>query len=231
METKSFLSFGEQIYQTLKERILSNVYVPGTMLQIEKLADEMGVSSTPIRETLFKLASVGLVNIVRNKGAIVSEIDEKTAKDVWQFRSLLEAFVAREAVPHIEAKSVRELKKKIESHLREPSDFELYREIDRDLHLLFCDNAENDLVKDTLRNLLDQSRRLRYFAESFPMVDDILIEISKEHMSVVDALSGGDVETVVRALTAHLAHGEERTLRALAKHQNDSGAKKTKKKS
>jgi DNA-binding GntR family transcriptional regulator len=219
MGTKAFLSFGEQIYQTLKERILSNYYAPGTMLQIEKLAEEMGVSSTPIRETLFKLHSIGLVNMVRNKGALVSGIDANIARNVWRFRALLEGFAAREAVSHIEAQDVKALKRKIARFLEDLSDFDLYQEIDRELHLLLCNNAENDLVKDALRNLLDQSRRVRYFAESLPLVENILIEISQEHMAVVEALESRDVDAVVRALENHLVHGEERALRALEKHK------------
>ncbi|MDR2179941.1 MAG: GntR family transcriptional regulator [Synergistaceae bacterium] len=219
MGTKTFLSFGEQIYQTLKERILSNYYAPGTLLQIEKLAAEMGVSSTPIRETLFKLHSIGLVNIVRNKGALVSGIDAVMARNVWQFRMLLETFVAREAVPNIQAADLKNLKTTIEGYLENLSDFDLYQRIDRELHLLLCDNAENDLVKEALKNLLDQSRRVRYFAESHPPVEDILITISQEHMAIVEALESRDPDAVVRALEHHLAQGEKRVLRALEKHK------------
>jgi DNA-binding GntR family transcriptional regulator len=219
MGTKTFLSFGEQIYQTLKERILSNYYAPGTMLQIEKLAEEMGVSSTPIRETLFKLHSIGLVNIVRNKGALVSGIDADMARNVWRFRALLESFAAREAVPRIGAQDVKNLRHKIERFLEDLSNFDLYQETDRELHLLLCDNADNDLVKEALRNLLDQSRRVRYFAESLPLVENILVEISREHMAIVEALESRDVDAVVSALENHLVHGEQRALQALKKHK------------
>jgi DNA-binding GntR family transcriptional regulator len=217
LENKVFLSFGEQIYQTLKERVLNNYYAPGTMLHIEKLAEEMGVSSTPIRETLFKLHSTGLVNMVRNKGAIVSGIDEKMARNIWQFRALLEPSAAREAIPHIDEEDACSLKRKINRHLENPSDFELYREIDQELHSLFCENAENDLIKDALRNLLEQSRRVRYFAESMPMVDNIMVEISLEQLAIVDALLGADADAVAQKLSIHLANGEKRTLNALLK--------------
>ena len=216
MENKVFLSFGEQIFQTLKERVLNNDYAPGTMLQIEKLAEEMGVSSTPIRETLFKLHSIGLVRMVRNKGAIVSGIDEKTARNIWQFRALLELCAAREAMPHIDREDICVLRRAIERHLEDPSDFELYQDIDQELHSLFCENAENDLVKEALRNLLGQSRRVRYFAESMPMVDNILLEITLEHSSIIEAMLNADIEAVVGRLRLHLANGEKRTLRALS---------------
>ena len=145
--TKAFLSLGEQIYQTLKERIVDNVYMPGTVLQIDRLAEEMGVSSTPIRETLFKLDGLGLVNMIRNKGAVVSEIDERMVRDVWQFRTLLETFTAGEAVAHIDRESLRALKDKI-SYLSDfPGNFDLYKETDILLHDML-NGTENLLVKD-----------------------------------------------------------------------------------
>jgi len=210
------MSFGEQIYHTLKERILNNYYAPGVMLQIDKLAEEMGVSSTPIRETLFKLHNIGLVKMIRNKGALVSDIDEKMARNVWQFRALLEISAAREAVPHIDVSHVSLIKGEIERCLQDPSNFELYQKTDRELHLLICDNAENDLVKEALKNLMDHSRRVRYFAESIPLLDNILTEISNEHLIIVESLLTRNVDKVVEALTLHLSQAEERTLCALS---------------
>ncbi|MDR1731291.1 MAG: GntR family transcriptional regulator [Synergistaceae bacterium] len=217
MAAKVFLSFGEQIYQTLKERILNNYYPPGTMLQIEKLAEEMGVSSTPVRETLVRLNSVGLVNMVRNRGAMVSAIDEKMVRDVWEFRAILEQCVAREAVPRIDPKDLHRLRDRIEYHLANPSNFELYQEIDQELHELLRDRAENDLVREALRNLVEHARRVRYFAESMPPDENILVEVSKEHLLIVDALLSGKVDDVLRTLEAHLVHGRDRTLKALSK--------------
>ena len=216
MEPKTFLSLGEQIYQTLKERIVENQYMPGTMLQIDKLAEELGVSSTPIRETLFKLDGIGLVDMIRNKGAVVSEISEKMVKDVWQFRALLESFCAREAVAHGDKNAIATLKDKIEYLLDSPSDFELYKETDASLHDMLCSKTENRLVHDSLENLLDHSRRIRYFAENTPFREEVVLQVSNEHLAILDALMKKDADVVEKAMKTHLHNAEGRTLMALA---------------
>lgn len=217
MASKTFLSLGEQIYQTLKERIVENKYVPGTMLQIDKLAEELGVSSTPIRETLFKLDGIGLVTMIRNKGAIVSEISERMIKDVWQFRALLESFVAKDAVLQLDQTVLISLREKVEFLLKNPSDFELYKTTDATLHDMLCANSNNVLVKEALENLFDHSRRIRYFAENTPFREDVVHQVSTEHLAIIDALLNKDAFAVEEAMRIHLFKAEERTLKALAK--------------
>ena len=214
MGTRTFLSLGEQIYQTLKERIVNNQYMPGTVLQIDKLAEELGVSSTPIRETLFKLDGMGLVTMIRNKGAVVSEIDERMVRDIWQFRTLLETFTAKEALLHVDSSNLQNLKDKISYLIDYPNDFELYKETDVWLHnMLNCSN--NSLVKDALKNLNDHSRRIRYFAESTPFRSEIVVQVSREHLRILEALSAQDAESVLIAVKTHLENALERTMKAL----------------
>ncbi len=224
MESKTFLSLGEQIYQTLKERIVENQYLPGTMLQIDKLAEELGVSSTPIRETLFKLDSIGLVDMIRNKGAVVSEISERMVREVWQFRALLESFIAHEAASRSDKAALQSLRDRIGYLLDSPNDFELYKETDALLHEMLCARSENTLVKDALEKLLDHSRRIRYFAENTPFREEVVREVSKEHLAIIDALLKKDADAVEKAMKKHLQSAEERTLKALA----EGGKEKTK---
>lgn len=212
---KTFLSLGEQIYQTLKTRIVDNVYMPGTVLQIDRLAEEMGVSSTPIRETLFKLDGLGLVNMIRNKGAVVSEIDERTVRDVWQYRILLETFTAKEAVARVGREQLQTLKDKIMYLIDVPGDFNLYKETDILLHDML-NGTENALVKEALDNLHDHSRRIRYFAESSPFREEAVAQVTREHLRIIEALEAGDAEAVIAAVREHLTHALGRTMKALA---------------
>ena len=185
------------------------------MLQIDRLAEELGVSSTPIRETLFKLDGMGLVNMIRNKGAVVSEIDERMVRDVWQFRILLETFTAEEAVRNVDGRKLRDLKDKISWLIDSPGDFELYRETDVLLHDML-NGTGNALVKDALDNLHDHSRRIRYFAESTPFREEVVAQVTREHLRIIEALEAGDAPSVVVAVREHLTHALERTMKALA---------------
>ena len=215
MGAKTFLSLGEQIYQTLKERIVNNQYMPGTVLQIDKLAEELGVSSTPIRETLFKLGGIGLVTMIRNKGAIIAEIDAQMVHDVWQFRTLLETYTAKEAFLYADSSRLKDLKDKISYLIDYPNDFELYKETDISLHdMLNC--SSNVLLKDALKNLNDHSRRIRYFAESTPFRGEIVRQVSREHLNILEALSAKNSDTVIVAVKTHLENALERTKKALA---------------
>ncbi|MDD2380055.1 MAG: GntR family transcriptional regulator, partial [Aminobacterium colombiense] len=77
MGIKVFQSLGDQVFETLKEKIVNNEYKPGELMQIDKLASELGVSTTPVREALLRLEGMGLVSIERNKGAVVTQVSKK----------------------------------------------------------------------------------------------------------------------------------------------------------
>ena len=66
MANHIFHSLGDQVFETIKEMIINNSYRPGEVLQIDKLAGEFGVSTTPVREALLRLEGIGLVDIERN---------------------------------------------------------------------------------------------------------------------------------------------------------------------
>ena len=76
MVSRIFHSLGDQVFETIKELIVSNAYQPGEVLQIDKLAAEFGVSTTPIREALLRLEGLGLAQIERNKAAVVTQVSE-----------------------------------------------------------------------------------------------------------------------------------------------------------
>ena len=90
LEAGDNVSLREAVYQTLRRAILTNLLKPGERLMELKLAAELGVSRTPVREALRQLELEGLVSIVPNKGAYVIGITEKDMKDIYAARSLLE---------------------------------------------------------------------------------------------------------------------------------------------
>ncbi len=91
-------SLRERLYESLKEDILTNRFKPGEELQINKLAEEFGVSSTPpVREALVRLEGAGLVVLISNRGAQVAPISLEDVKNAWEVRRLLEPHAAEVA--------------------------------------------------------------------------------------------------------------------------------------
>lgn len=70
-------SLHERVFARMRRRILDGTYEPGTVIQESRLAAELGVSRTPVREAFRKLEQEGLVTVIPNKGAVVAGITEK----------------------------------------------------------------------------------------------------------------------------------------------------------
>lgn len=209
------LSIREQIYSALKEQILKNTFGPKTLLQIDRLAEEFGVSATPVRESLVRLESEGLVSLIPNKGAQVTTISEKDIKNTWEMRRLLEPYAARLSIRLITDKELQILEKDINSLKKSPFDEELYVNTDTRLHELFFIHLENNLLKDSIKRVHEISYRIRYFAEgSDQMHEKVVNDVIQEHLNIIENIRTRDPELLAPLLYSHLLNGEKRTLEA-----------------
>src|SRR5690348_1531194 len=90
----------DHVYDDLRERILSGDIPRGTRLRQVSLAEELGVSRTPLREALRRLSAEGFVEFSRNQGATVSQLDLGDLRHAWTARLTLEPAAARLAAEH-----------------------------------------------------------------------------------------------------------------------------------
>ena len=95
------ISLRQHAYDTIKAAILDSRHEPGVLLSEVKLAEELQISRTPIREALRELASDGLVEILPKRGVIVSRFSLQDVVEVYQLREQLECFATRLAAIHI----------------------------------------------------------------------------------------------------------------------------------
>lgn len=216
MVSRIFHSLGDQVFETIKELIVNNTYLPGETLQIDKLAAEFGVSTTPVREALLRLEGSGLVDIERNKGAVVTRISEESSAHVWEFRRILEAAVARDAAAGCTEREIDALEQILNDLDRNPNDFTAYRKSDIAVHALLASHTKNPLLLDSLDNLSTQAHRIRYFAEKGPFREDVIQEVTAEHHQIVAALRTHDPDATEAAVVRHLTNAERRTRAALA---------------
>ncbi|MFA7621000.1 MAG: GntR family transcriptional regulator [Aminobacteriaceae bacterium] len=215
MASRVFHSLGDQVFETIKELIVSNTYQPGEMLQIDKLAAEFGVSTTPIREALLRLEGLGLVDIERNKAAVVTQVSEKRSRHVWEYRRLLEGSVARDAAINCTDEEIETVEAKLIRVQENPDDFDLYLESDAALHSLLSSKTDNPLILDALHNLSVHARRIRYFAEKGPFREEVLEAVTEEHFEILAALREHNPEKTESLVIRHLTNAEERTRKAL----------------
>ena len=96
----------DHVYSALRERILSGDLPRGTKLRQASLAEELGVSRTPLREALRRLSTEGLVEFSPNRGATVSELDFGDMRHAWSARVALEPGAARLAAERRDPESI-----------------------------------------------------------------------------------------------------------------------------
>lgn len=214
-------SMRDQIYEAIQESIVNNSYNPGEELQIDRLAEEFGVSTTPIREALIRLESSGLVHLIPNKGARVTAFREQDIQDTWEIRKLLEPYAARLTAALDVNSEIQELNTAFDKLQQGPQDGNLYIQSDIRLHELLFVHLSNELLKETLHNILQRSMRMRYFAEDVSkMHDQVVREVISEHKEILRALAANDGERTAEAVRRHVENGEQRALLAI-KVRND----------
>ena len=140
METTVQLSrpseLGDWVYQVIRERILNLQYAPGEQLQLEKLADAMRVSRTPVREALLRLEQDGLVRSVARVGFFVTEITDRDMRELFEIRELLESHTASRAALAVTDDDLAELDRLIQrgTASAERGDLDDYLDADADFH-------------------------------------------------------------------------------------------------
>jgi len=207
----------EQVFEGVKGMIMDNEYTPGEILQIDRLSEEFGVSSTPIREALIRLEGFGLVTLIPNKGARVSEITEADVHHIWEMRMVLEPYAARitatiEGLDN-ELLGLRDLYRRI---LEGKYDLQMYMDGDLRLHELMYEYLENPFLRETVERVRQLSMRMRYFPEGVDKIKESTItSVTNEHLAIVDALLAHDPDRSADAVRIHIERRRERTLSAM----------------
>ena len=218
MKTKIVtMSMRDQLYDALRDLILKNDYAPNSILQIDRLAEDFGVSATPVREALVRLEGDGLVALIPNKGAQVTDIQEEDIRNNWEMRLLLEPYAARLSVDLIPEAEIASLEAEIESMRKSTFDNDRYVECDTKLHDLLYTHLSNSFLKDTIRRVHHMSTRIRYFPEgSSAMHESVVHEVIQEHLLILGAIRTRDAGKTSELVKSHLRNGEARAIKALS---------------
>lgn len=100
----------ESVHQSLSAKLLDGSLTPGSRIDYKKLALELGVSTTPVREAVTRLASEGLVELVPRLGAVVRSLNRSSATELYEVREAVETFAAMKAAERISPRLLEILK-------------------------------------------------------------------------------------------------------------------------
>ncbi len=210
-------SLVESAYQTMRRRILDNVWPPGHRALEQELALELGMSRTPVREALIRLQKEGLVEVVPRHGMSVLPISADDMRDIYEMLTALESMAAELAVRRRpgagELKPLQDASRDMACALK-ADDLEAWAAADERFHQQLVALSGNRLLIDAVQNCWDRAHRARMVTLRMRPKPK---PSTHEHMQVVDKIRAGDARG---AFEAHRAHRERggRELLAILEH-------------
>ena len=204
----------QDVAELLRQRIFARDLAPGDWIDELRIAEELGISRTPLREAIKVLAAEGLVTMKLRRGAYVTEVNEKDLRDVYHLLALLESDAARSVALNA---SNQELKALLELHHQlgqVTGNRDRFFEVNEAFHVLLLATADNrwrNQVVADLRKVMKLNRHHSLFKSG--RVEQSLAE----HQAIVDALLARDGQAAAQAMQAHFANGL-----AAAGHQSET---------
>lgn len=198
-------SIRETVKKALRSAIISGEMQPGQVYSGPSLAEQFGVSATPIREAMLDLVREGLVVAMPNRGFQVTEVAEKDLVEVTQIRLLLEPPAVEIATPLVPADALPGLRAQCDLIVRhaEEGDLVSYLSADSDFHLALLQHAGNDRLTELVASLRSQTR---LFGLAALFRQGRLAASAREHHAMVDAIEQGDAALARELVHAHIEH-------------------------
>ena len=204
----------EIVFESLREAIISGVLKPGERLMEVQLAEEMGVSRTPVREAIRKLELEGFVVMVARKGAYVAGISLKDVADVFEIRAALEGLAAALAAERITDEEIEEMERVLvrKAALIEANDLDSLVEKDTEFHELIYKASRNERLMQIVSNLREQINRFRAVSLASPGRGREALE---EHKKIVEAISSRNAALAQSVAQEHIENAEQALLEAM----------------
>ena len=204
----------DSVYARLRDMILANVLRSGQKLVDRDLADQLGVSRTPVREALGRLAMMGLVEARSRRGYYVRQYTAEDVSDLYEFRHVLEVsaarLAARNATPeHIE--KFRRILDDLDQLAADPVSHAKSVELDLEIHNLIAAASGNASLEEAIRNLMDKVMCFIWVDWGDPRSasPDTVAAAHQEHRDMNSKIIEGDPEGAAEAIGAHIDHASE----------------------
>lgn len=192
------------VYDQLRDEILDLVLLPGSPIDEVQLAERFGMSRTPIREALVRLAGEGLVETLPNRSTMVANIDFLNLHTFFDAMTLMYRVTTRLAATYhrpADLKMIRKHQARFAAAVAAQDALGMIAS-NRDFHAAIADAGRNPYYASLFLRILDEGRRLlRLYYQSFN--DRLPPEIVQEHEDIIDAITARDTELCDRLAKTH----------------------------
>ena len=210
----AYLPLRDVVFNTIKDGILSGKLRPGERLLENQLADELGVSRTPIREALRMLEIENLVDLIPRRGAQVKKMSEKDIKDILEIRKVLEELAVSLAADNISQSQIMELKQANDDFVKafDNGDKEGVIQADTHFHKVIFDATKNEKLVQIISNISIQI--YRYRITYLRLLDNVSVP-NQQHIALIDAFEKRDKQRVRAIIREHIEDQAMEILKSL----------------
>jgi DNA-binding GntR family transcriptional regulator len=188
----------EQVYAELRRRLTTRSLGPGKKLSLHELADELGVSRSPVHHALTRLAAEGFVTVQARRGYFVRPVTVKLMEDAYDVRLALELLGAEKSVGRTTPERLSELRRLMLATMRD--DGADWHGPNREFHTYQIALADNPVLSDNYSRITVNvvMERITGGTEAVWLAD-----VTAEHVEIVAAFEAADLDRVKRALRRH----------------------------
>lgn len=197
------VSTTDRIHALLREEIITGALTGGSLHSIYGLAERLGVSRTPVRDAVLRLADAGMVTIERNRGVRIRRVNVHDVQEVFEARLLVEVPAAAHAARHGSDELLQELGDRVHAlagAVEEHDEGEFTR-LDRQLHLAIMLSTGNGRLAEMVESLRDATQ-----AQGISTIDRSrsIRDVQVEHVPIVDAIRARDAGAAAALMRDHL---------------------------
>lgn len=204
----------EQVFDELKNRILYAKLAPGVKISDNEVARELGISRTPVREALVRLAGHGLVEELPNRGFRVRVLTLREIEDLYIMREALEVLGVKLAIQNLDKEKERTLGQLLKSYVPivDTQDFVKHIQLDHQFHYQIVSYGNNAVLTQTFRSLQDQVRIVRHYEH---LRSDSYQKVYDDHQKIFSLMVAGETARAKSAMSRHILKAMKNILKYL----------------
>jgi DNA-binding GntR family transcriptional regulator len=203
LSDKVILTIKDQVYQIIRQNILSGQLQPGDRINEVQIAKELNVSRSPIRSAINELIGEGLLESIPNKSVRVKQLTEKQIIDVFEFRLFVESYVIEKVIACLDDQIINKLVEFKENFRKKGNAGRLneYVELDTQFHGFLVECSGNEIVQDSMQRIsvLTIPFRVISLTSNSRFQSSII-----EHIGIIDAILDHDVSLAETRCREHL---------------------------
>jgi DNA-binding GntR family transcriptional regulator len=194
----------EVVVQRILTAVIRGEFPIGHRMVIQNLAEQFGVSATPVREALVELASIGIVENLPNRGAVMREFGVTQIREIYQLRRILEVEAVQTACGKIEPRLLAELSEQFTAIAKEPRDASWSQKamaLDIRLHSLIAEHCGSVRLQDELRRYNTLIQAIREVVDNESQAQEKALS---DHAAIIKALQKNDCDKAASEMEQHI---------------------------